>query len=74
MICFDWVDASIAPDDWYAPILYVSANNKLCTLKDTVGWYGGKPDESPHFSNWEWYREKYHIKYWIYQSEVLPNE
>ena len=48
--------------------------NKLCTLKDTVGWYGGKPDESPHFSNWEWYREKYHIRYWIYQSEVLPNE
>lgn len=72
MICFEWIDAAEAPEDWYAPVLYVTHNGKLGVLKDTVSWYGGNSkDKSRHFSDWDSLRDKYSIKQWIYQSELI---
>ena len=75
MISFEWNSANFAPADWYAPILYISGNNKIGVLKDTVSWLGGEwKDKSKHYSDWEWLKDKYNIKFWVYQSQLLQNE
>ena len=67
----EWRDAKDGgPSDMYAPILYCTTNNKLGTFKNTVGYYGG--DVSTAHSDWEWLSNKYSVKYWTYQSEILP--
>lgn len=58
---FFWKPAYLFPNDGYAPILYVSANNKLGTLKNT----------GETLEKWGWYVRKYNIKWWIYQDEIL---
>ena len=45
-------------------------NNKLGTFKNTVGCYGG--DMSTAYNAWERLFEKYSVKYWVYQNEILP--
>ena len=65
-----WMDAKECPSDMNEPILYCTKNNKLGTFKNTVGYYGG--DVSTAHSDWEWLSEKYSVKYWTYQSEILP--
>lgn len=74
----EWRDAKKdgGPSDMYAPILYCTTNNKLGTFKNTVGYhgtvgiYGG--DVIAAHSDWKWLSEKYSVKYWTYQSEILP--
>lgn len=40
------------------PLVYVTANGKMGTFKKT-----GK--------NWRWYAEKYNVKYWAYQRDIV---
>lgn len=70
MVQFDWIPAEQAPEDWYAPILYVSGNNKLGIFKDTLGFYDYN-NKSTHYSRWQCLKEKYNIKFWVYQSQLL---
>ena len=60
---FEWKRTDIIPGDYQSPILCMTGNGKLMTLKDTSSSLGG--------SNWSWYVEKYNIKYWCYQSELI---
>ena len=57
-----------APSNFNEPIIYVTGNNKVGTLKNTADFLGG--DETNKFSGFEWLREKYNIKYWCYQSQL----
>lgn len=72
----EWRDASEGPSDMNEPILYCTKNNKLGTFKNTVGYhstvgyYGG--DVITAHSDWKRLSEKYSVKYWTYQSEILP--
>ena len=59
---FEWKAASIVPGDYHAPILCLTANGKLMTLKNTKSSLGN--------SHWDWYVEKYNIQYWCYQDEL----
>lgn len=69
-ITFIWYDDIVAPADFEAPVVYCSSNNKIGTLKNTYAIIGG--DTSKKHSNWEWLVEKYRIKCWTYQSDLLP--
>ena len=66
----EWRDASEGPSNMNEPILYCTKNNKLGTFKNTVGCYGG--DMSTAYNAWERLFEKYSVKYWVYQNEILP--
>ena len=68
-ITFVWNDADIVPDDFELPVIYLTINNKIGSFKNTYGLYGG--DESTKHSNWDRLKEKYNIKYWIYQKDLL---
>lgn len=50
--------AEFAPLMTEQPLVYVSANGKMGTFKKV-----GK--------NWDWYAEKYHVKYWAYQRDIV---
>jgi hypothetical protein len=56
------------PSDFNKPILYITANGKMGTLKDTASFLGG--DETKKFSGFERLRDKYNIKWWCYQSDL----
>ena len=66
---FRWVSASIEPSSIFEPIIYQTNNNKLGVFKNTCSMYNG--DESTAHSNWYWLKNKYSIKYWTYQSELI---
>lgn len=68
-VTFEWKDADIAPDDFELPVVYCTGNNKIASFKNTYGMYNG--DESTKHSNWNWLREKYNVKYWVYQKDLL---
>ena len=38
-------------------------------FKNTYGLMNSKL-----YSHWEWLKEKYNIKWWCYQWEILPSE
>ena len=40
------------------PLVYVTANGKMGAFK--------KPNK-----NWRWYAEKYNVKYWAYQRDIV---
>lgn len=72
MIQFEWILAEQAPEDWYAPVLYVTGNNKLRVFKDTLSFCGNDyNDKSTHRSQWKRLKEKYNVKFWVYQSQLL---
>ena len=74
-VTFRWNYATEAPTDFYKPVVYITKNNKIAVFKDTVSWTGGDAkDKTKHYSNWEWLREKYNIKYWVYQEDLLVDE
>ena len=68
-VTFEWRDVLETPDDFELPVVYCTAKNKIGTLKNTYGMYGG--DENTKHSNWYWLREKYYIKYWVYQKDLI---
>lgn len=45
-------------------ILYITENDKLGTLKD------GKIKD---LNDWKWYVDKYQIKYWIRQKNIIDH-
>lgn len=51
-------NAGFAPMMTEQPLVYVSANGKMGTFK--------KVDK-----NWRWYAEKYNVKYWAYQRDIV---
>ena len=59
--CFEWVSADIFPNDGTAPILYRTANDKLGVMDDT----------GVYLDNWFFLKEKYNIKWWVYQDCLL---
>jgi len=74
-VFFEWNDAFDEPKDIKKPILGLTENNKLIVFKDTIG-RKVKHDESGHYtyveySNWDHIVDKYNIKYWTYQSELI---
>ena len=66
---FNWNPASWEPMNIDSPILAWTNNDKLVVLKDTKTWLNG--DVKNPFSNWKWLREKYNIKFWVYQTAVI---
>lgn len=68
---FNWNDSTIEPDDYNLPVLCQSWNGKLLVFKDTVSYYNGKK-ETAH-SGWSRLKEKYNIKFWVYQKELIKN-
>ena len=70
---FEWKSPDIIPGDYQSPILCMTGNRKLMTLKDTMGMTVDHTQKSGYRygSNWSWYVEKYNIKYWCYQSELV---
>jgi len=66
---FEWNPASCEPMDFNSPILAWTNNDKLVVFKDTKTWLNG--DTKNPFSNWKWLREKYNIKFWVYQNAVI---
>jgi len=66
---FEWNISSAIPSDINAPILAWTNNDKLVVFKDTKTWLNG--DTKNPFSNWKWLREKYNIKFWVYQAAVI---
>ena len=65
---FEWKSVSYEPGNINVPILAWTKNNKLMVFKDTKSYICGNPNP---YSNWKWLAEKYNIKFWAYQSEVI---
>lgn len=66
---FNWNPASWAPMNIDLPILALTNNDKLIVFKNSKSWLNGDTDHS--FSNWKWMTDKYNIKFWAYQYEVI---
>lgn len=57
-----WMPVEIGPGSTEQSILYCTRNGKLGVFKEL-----GNGD-------WKWLCEKYGIKYWTYQNEIVPPE
>ena len=66
---FIWNPSSEEPTNIEAAVLVWTENNKLMTFKDTKTCLGG--DIKNPFSGWNNLVDKYHIKYWVYQINVM---
>lgn len=65
-----WNNAEVyTPQKIELPIIYCTGNGKIGVFKDTSTTLYGKA-----CSHWEWLKEKYNIKWWCYQCEILPNK
>ena len=64
-----WLLASEEPTNIEAPILIWTKNNELIAFKNTMSYKNG--DLSKPISVWKWMVGKYHIKYWVYQVDVM---
>ena len=70
LLTIAWKNADVyTPQDIELPIIYCTGNNKMGVFKNTYGLMNGKP-----YSHWKWLKEKYNIKWWCYQWEILPSE
>lgn len=67
---FEWRMASETPRDIEEPILCLTDNGKLMTFKNTktLIWPNKVESGFGHLA------EKYKIRFWVYQKELLPNE
>ena len=63
---FIWNSASLEPTAIDEPILAWTNNDKLLVFKNTKSFINGNP-----YSNWKWLSDKYNIKFWVYQFEVI---
>ena len=66
---FNWNDTNLEPENIEEPILVCTKNNKLIAFKDTMSYKNG--DLSKPISVWKWMVDKYKIKFWVYQYEVI---
>ena len=67
---FEWRMATEIPRDIEEPILCLTDNGKLMTFKNTKTIIYPNTTKSGfgHLA------EKYKIRFWVYQKELLPNE
>ena len=66
---FNWNPVSLTPINIDLPILALTNNDKLVVFKNSKSWLNG--DVEHPFSNWKWMVDKYNIKFWVYQYEVI---
>lgn len=66
---FNWNPVSWTPMNIDLPILALTNNDKLVVFKNSKSWLNG--DVQHPFSNWKWMVDKYNIKFWAYQYEVI---
>lgn len=66
---FNWNPASWAPMNIDLPILAWTNNDKLVVFKDTKTWLNGNVEHP--ISDFKRLVEKYKIKFWAYQYEVI---
>lgn len=75
IVTFSWFDASNEPIHIDKPIICCTNKDKLMTLKDTIGRTCGPIVDGKmtykEYSNWSWIRDKYNIKYWAYQENLI---
>ena len=70
MIIFKWNTIDKVPKLLNEPILCLTKNEKLCVFNNTEGMY----KERNHFikySNFNRLAEKYKVKYWVYQKDLI---
>ena len=60
---FEWHTSEFYPDNPLRPILCVTANGKMMTLKSIRD-----------YRDWLWTTEKYNISLWIFQDTIIPDE
>jgi hypothetical protein len=68
-VSFTWNKASVPPEDYTLPVLCQTYNGKLLVFKDTMTYLGGKVENK--CSHWDHLSEKYNIRYWVYQKELI---
>lgn len=56
-VAFIWRNNDTSPKKQDFPIVYCTMNNKIGTLTS---------------SNWEFYKDKYNIKWWVSAKDLLP--
>ena len=66
---FNWNPTSLEPMNIDLPILACTNNDKLVVFKDTKSYLGG--DTKHPISGFKRLVEKYNIKFWTYQYEVI---
>lgn len=66
---FNWYPVSWEPMNIDLPILAWTTNDKLVVFKDTKTWLNG--DTKHPISGFNRLVEKYNIKFWAYQYEVI---
>ena len=66
---FNWNPASWSPMNIDLPILALTNNDKLVVFKNSKSCLNG--DVEHPFSNWKCMVDKYNIKFWAYQYEVI---
>lgn len=69
IISFIWFNSSNEPIHIDKPVVCVTEKNKLLTFNNTESHIYGDPNP---YSNWKWICEKYRIKYWAYQENLIP--
>lgn len=69
-VIFSWKDASCPPEEIEEPIVCCTTNNKILTFKETIKRYSLN-DNIVVESSWEWIKEKYNIKKWVYQRDLI---
>lgn len=58
-ITIEWKNADVYfPESENDPIVYCTANKKIGTIKSVK-------------NHWNWLKEKYNIKWWCYQWEIV---
>ena len=67
---FEWRMATEIPRDIEEPILCLTDNGKLMTFKNTKTIIYPNTTKS----GFGYLAEKYKIRFWVYQKELLPNE
>ena len=70
IISFVWFNVTNEPIHIDKPIVCVTENDKLVVFKDTKTWLNG--DTKHSFSGFKRLVEKYNIKYWAYQENLIP--
>ena len=68
IVTFTCFDASIDPIHIDKPIICQTAKDNIMTFKDIKSYIQGDPE--PH-SNWKWICDKYNIKQWAYQENLI---
>ena len=70
IVTFTWFNVTNEPIHIDKPIVCVTENDKLVVFKHTKTWLNG--DTKHPFSGFKRLVDKYNIKYWAYQENLIP--